>query len=88
MPRPLHTAMVESFKVVTAFTVAHSITLTLAALGVVALAPQSRRGVDCGHGVRDRRVGVLEAHAVSWLAAWPPRSGWFTGLGLPGRSRT
>ncbi len=38
-PQPLRTAMVESFKVITAFTVAHSITLTLAALGVVALAP-------------------------------------------------
>jgi hypothetical protein len=38
--RPLGTAMVESLKVVTAFTVAHSITLTLAALGVVALASQ------------------------------------------------
>ena len=38
--RPLHTAMLESLKVVTAFTVAHSITLTLSALGVVALASQ------------------------------------------------
>jgi hypothetical protein len=38
-PQLLRTAMVESFKVITAFTVAHSITLTLAALGVVALAP-------------------------------------------------
>jgi hypothetical protein len=36
--RPLRTAMVESFKVVTAFTVAHSITLVLSALGVVMLA--------------------------------------------------
>ena len=36
--RPLRTAMVDSFKVVTAFTVAHSITLTLSALGVVMLA--------------------------------------------------
>jgi hypothetical protein len=32
--------MLESLKVVTAFTVAHSITLTLSALGVVALASQ------------------------------------------------
>lgn len=39
-PRPLHTAMLESLKVVTAFTVAHSITLTLSALGVVMLASQ------------------------------------------------
>lgn len=39
--QPLRTAMVESFKVITAFTVAHSITLTLAALGVVALASSS-----------------------------------------------
>ena len=38
--RPLRTAMLESLKVVTAFTVAHSITLTLSALGVVALASQ------------------------------------------------
>jgi len=38
-PRPLGTVMFESFKVITAFTVAHSITLTLAALGVVVLAP-------------------------------------------------
>ncbi|MEJ1965890.1 MAG: HupE/UreJ family protein [Gammaproteobacteria bacterium] len=37
-PRPLRTAMLESLKVVTAFTVAHSITLTLSALGVVMLA--------------------------------------------------
>ena len=38
--RPLRRAMLESLKVVTAFTVAHSITLTLAALGVMALASQ------------------------------------------------
>jgi hypothetical protein len=38
--RPLGAAMMESLKVVTAFTVAHSITLTLSALGVVALASQ------------------------------------------------
>jgi hypothetical protein len=38
--RPLSRAMLESLKVVTAFTVAHSITLTLSALGVVALASQ------------------------------------------------
>jgi hypothetical protein len=37
-PRPLRTAAVESLKVVTAFTVAHSLTLTLAALGAVTLA--------------------------------------------------
>lgn len=37
----LRTAMVESLKVVTAFTLAHSITLTLAALGVVMLASQA-----------------------------------------------
>lgn len=37
-PRPLRRTMVESLKVVTAFTVAHSITLTLAATGVVMLA--------------------------------------------------
>jgi len=37
-PRPLRTAMVESLKVVSAFTVAHSLTLTLAALGAVTLA--------------------------------------------------
>lgn len=36
----LGATMVESLKVVTAFTVAHSITLTLAALGVVMLASQ------------------------------------------------
>jgi hypothetical protein len=36
----LGTAVVESLKVVTAFTVAHSITLTLSALGVVMLASQ------------------------------------------------
>jgi HupE/UreJ protein len=36
-PAPLRTAMVESLKVVTAFTVAHSLTLTLAALGGVTL---------------------------------------------------
>ena len=40
-PRPLRTAMVESFKIITAFTVAHSITLTLAALGFVMLAPKA-----------------------------------------------
>ena len=37
-PAPLRTAIVESLKVVTAFTVAHSITLSLAALGAVTLA--------------------------------------------------
>jgi hypothetical protein len=37
--RPLSATLVESFKVVTAFTVAHSITLTLSALGIVMLAP-------------------------------------------------
>ena len=37
-PAPLRTTMVESLKVVTAFTVAHSLTLTLAALGAVTLA--------------------------------------------------
>jgi hypothetical protein len=37
-PRPFRTAMVESLKVVTAFTVAHSLTLTLAALGAVTFA--------------------------------------------------
>lgn len=37
---PLRTAVVESLKVVTAFTVAHSLTLTLAALGMVTLASQ------------------------------------------------
>ena len=36
--RPLRTAMLDSLKVVTAFTVAHSLTLTLSALGVVMLA--------------------------------------------------
>ena len=36
--RPLRNAMVESLKVVSAFTVAHSITLTLSALGVIVLA--------------------------------------------------
>jgi hypothetical protein len=36
----LGATMVESLKVVTAFTVAHSVTLTLAALGVVMLASQ------------------------------------------------
>src|SRR5262245_29933788 len=39
-PRPLHTAVIESLKVVTAFTVAHSLTLTLAAVGFVTLASQ------------------------------------------------
>ena len=38
--RPLRTAMLDSLKVVTAFTVAHSLTLTLSALGVVMLAPK------------------------------------------------
>jgi hypothetical protein len=37
-PAPLRTGVVESLKVVTAFTVAHSLTLTLAALGAVTLA--------------------------------------------------
>jgi HupE/UreJ protein len=37
-PRPLRRTMLESLKVITAFTVAHSITLTLAATGVVMLA--------------------------------------------------
>jgi len=37
--QPLRTALTESFKVITAFTVAHSITLTLAAFGMVLLAP-------------------------------------------------
>jgi hypothetical protein len=37
-PTPLRTALVESMKVVTAFTVAHSLTLALATLGVVTLA--------------------------------------------------
>jgi hypothetical protein len=37
-PAPLRTAVLESLKVVTAFTVAHSLTLTLAAVGVVTLA--------------------------------------------------
>jgi hypothetical protein len=37
-PAPLRTAVVESLKVVTAFTVAHSLTLTLAAVGAVTLA--------------------------------------------------
>jgi hypothetical protein len=37
-PRPLRTAVIESLKVVTAFTVAHSLTLSLAALGAVTLA--------------------------------------------------
>src|SRR4051812_25866566 len=37
-PAPLRTAVIESLKVVTAFTVAHSLTLTLAALGAVTLA--------------------------------------------------
>lgn len=36
-PTPLRTAIVESLKVVSAFTVAHSLTLTLAALGAVTL---------------------------------------------------
>lgn len=37
-PAPLRTAVLESLKVLTAFTVAHSCTLTLAALGVVTFA--------------------------------------------------
>lgn len=37
-PAPLRSAVLESFKVLTAFTVAHSCTLTLAALGVVTFA--------------------------------------------------
>jgi hypothetical protein len=40
-PAPLRTAVVESLKVVTAFTVAHSLTLTLAALGTVTLASKA-----------------------------------------------
>ena len=40
-PQPLRTAMMESFKINTAVTVAHSITLTLAALGLVMLAPKA-----------------------------------------------
>lgn len=40
-PLPLRTAMMESFKIITAFTVAHSITLTLAAFGVLMLAPKA-----------------------------------------------
>lgn len=40
-PQPLRTAMMESFKIITAFTVAHSITLTLAAVGAVVLAPKA-----------------------------------------------
>jgi hypothetical protein len=36
--RPLRRTMIESLKVITAFTVAHSITLTLAATGVLMLA--------------------------------------------------
>jgi hypothetical protein len=40
-PRPLPTALIESLKVVTAFTLAHSITLTLAAFGLVALGSQA-----------------------------------------------
>jgi hypothetical protein len=47
-PRPLRTAMVESFKVVTAFTVAHSITLTLSALGVVMLASKPVEAMIAG----------------------------------------
>jgi hypothetical protein len=39
-PDSMRPAMMDSLKVVTAFTVAHSITLTLAALGVVMLASQ------------------------------------------------
>ena len=35
---PLRTTLIESLKVVTAFTVAHSITLTLAALSIITLA--------------------------------------------------
>lgn len=37
-PRPLRRTLIESLKVVTAFTLAHSITLTLAATGAVVLA--------------------------------------------------
>jgi hypothetical protein len=37
-PAPRRTAIVESLKVVSAFTIAHSLTLTLAALGAVTLA--------------------------------------------------
>src|SRR5690242_15606242 len=37
-PAPLRTALVESLKVVTAFTAAHSLTLTLAAMGAVTVA--------------------------------------------------
>jgi len=42
-PRGLRTVMIESLKVVTAFTLAHSITLTLAAVGLVTFAS---RGVE------------------------------------------
>ncbi|HEV7716426.1 MAG TPA: HupE/UreJ family protein, partial [Steroidobacteraceae bacterium] len=38
--QPVRTGLLESLKVVTAFTVAHSITLTLAATGVMVLAPK------------------------------------------------
>ncbi len=66
--RPLHTAAVESLKVVTAFTVAHSITLTLAALGAGRSGSSGCGGFDRGDGFRDCRVGVLEAHPLSWMA--------------------
>jgi HupE/UreJ protein len=37
-PAPRRTAVVESLKVVSAFTIAHPLTLTLAALGIVTVA--------------------------------------------------
>jgi hypothetical protein len=60
-PRPLHTALVESLKVITAFTVAHSITLTLAATGLVVL------------GSRPAEASIAATVAVTALSGlWRP----------------
>jgi hydrogenase/urease accessory protein HupE len=67
-PRPLHTAMVESFKVVTAFTVAHSITLTLAALGLVALASN---GVEASIAATVFITAVAGFWKPTRLHGWP-----------------
>jgi hypothetical protein len=66
--QPLRTAMFESLKVVTAFTVAHSITLTLAATGLVVFASKPVEAAIAA-------TVVLTALSVFWrptrFHGWP-----------------
>ncbi len=77
----LRPAFCNVLKIVTAFTLAHSLTLTLATLGVVQLPSRLTESAIAVSVMlaAGNNLWPLAASADGW---WRSRSGWFTGLAL------